>query len=180
VTIRRAALETEHLTLEPVSAAHVEALHQAVVESRPELVPWMPWAREPTLDGGREAAARSVLAWQDEREFHFVVVERGTGAVLGVVGLNRKDESAAELHYWIRSDHTGQGLATEACRALIKWARATLGVDQLTLWAGRENHASRRVAAKLGFVYVGRLGWRPEGGRGTFEAETYELDLGIA
>lgn len=177
MTVGRVSLETERLRLEPVSTAHVEALHRAVVESRAELMPWMPWAREPTVDGGREAAARSEGAWRDDREFHFVMVLRSSGEVLGVAGLNREGESAAELHYWMRSDHTGQGLTTEACQALISWAAAALGVRRLTLWAGRDNHASRRVAAKLGFVHLGPLGWRPEGGLGAFEAESYELDL---
>jgi ribosomal-protein-serine acetyltransferase len=177
VAVGRARVETERLWLEPISSGHAEALHQAVVASRPELLPWMPWAREPSLDGGRKAAARSEDAWRDDREFHFVVVERSSGAILGVVGLNREGGSAAELHYWIRSDHIGIGLATEACRALIEWAPVALRVRHLALWAGRDNHASRRVAAKLGFVHVGALGWRPEGGLGSFEAESYELDL---
>jgi RimJ/RimL family protein N-acetyltransferase len=177
VTVERSVLETERLSLEPVSPAHAKALHQAVIESRLELLPWMPWARKPTLESGRGATMRSVDAWRDDREFHFVAVERSTGSVLGVVGLNREGGEAAELHYWMRSDHTGRGLATEACRALIKWAPRTLGVHRLTLWAGRDNHASRRVATKLGFAHVGPLGWRPEGGLGTFEAESYELQL---
>jgi RimJ/RimL family protein N-acetyltransferase len=175
--VLRVRLETERLWFEPVSAGHAEALHQAVIDSRPELLPWMPWARAPNLEGGREAAARSEAAWRDGREFHFVVVERSTDEVLGVAGLNRKGESAAELHYWIRSDHTGAGFATEAGRALIEWAPAALGVSRLTLWAGRENHASRRVADKLGFAHIGPLRWRPQGGLGQFDAESYELDL---
>jgi RimJ/RimL family protein N-acetyltransferase len=168
---------TPRLKLEPVSPAHAAAIHQAVIDSRAELLPWMPWAREPTLEGGLGAAARSEAAWREDREFHFVVVEKETGVVVGVVGLNREGEAAAELHYWIRSDHTGLGFATEAGRALIEWAPAALRVRRLTLWAGRDNRASRRVAAKLGFVHVGPLAWRPEGGHGTFEAESYELDL---
>lgn len=44
--------------------------------------------------------------------------------------------------------------------------------------AGRENQASRRVAKKLGFEHLGPLDWRPEGGEGDFDAESYELPLG--
>lgn len=42
---------------------------------------------------------------------------------------------------------------------------------------GRENAASRRVAAKLGFSHIGPLEWRPEGGLGDFAAESYELEF---
>ena len=169
-------LLTERLDLEPVTQAHAEGLFQATVDSRPELLPWMPWAREPSLDGSRGATERSSKAWNDGEEFHFVMVDRATRAVLGVVGLNRDGPGSAELHYWIRTDHSGLGLTTEACQALISWAPRALGVTRLTLWAGRENVASRRVATKLGFKDTGPLEWRPDGGLGTFEAESYELN----
>jgi RimJ/RimL family protein N-acetyltransferase len=137
----------------------------------------MPWAREPTAAGSLDATRRGVRDWTANRDFHFAVIDKDTGEALGVAGLNREGSDAAELHYWIRSDHAGRGLTTEACRSLIDWAREQIGVKRLTLWAGRDNHASRRVAEKLGFVHVGPLGWRPEGGLGTFPAESYVLEL---
>ena len=137
----------------------------------------MPWAREPSLEGSLALTLRDEQAWRDDRVFHFALIEQESGDVLGVAGLNREGSDAAELHYWIRSDRAGRGLTTEACRALIDWARDELGVGRLTLWAGRENHASRRVAEKLGFADIGPLAWRPEGGMGNFAAESYELHL---
>jgi ribosomal-protein-serine acetyltransferase len=170
-------LATERLLLEPVSDAHAESLLQAVVDSREELLPWMPWAREPSLEGTRRQIERSGSAWIEDSEFHFCLVEQTTRQVLGVAGLNRDRDGSAELHYWIRSDRSGRGLTTEASRALIAWAPRALGLHRLTLWAGRDNAPSRRVASKLGFVHVGPLDWKPEGGFGTFDAESYVLDL---
>lgn len=103
----------------------------------------MSWAREPSLDGDRRAAEDGELDWHEDRRFHFVRVERATRQVLVVVGLNRADAETVELHYWIRSDHAGRGLTTEACGVLVAWAPHALGVRRLTLWAGQENHASR-------------------------------------
>ena len=120
---------------------------------------------------------RAPRDWLEDRAFHFALVERETGEVLGVAGLNREKPDAAELHYWTRSDHAGRGLTTEACRELIDWARAFVHLRRLTLWAGTENLASRRVAEKLGFKHLGPLAWRPEGGLGEFAAESYELPL---
>lgn len=177
VAVERLELQTERLLLQPVEAAHTEGLLEATVASRPELLPWMPWAREPILAGSREAAARGRRDWLEGTAFHFAVVERDTGVVLGVVGLNREDDGAAELHYWIRSDRAGRGLTTEACLAVIEWAQRCLEFERLTLWAGRDNHASRRVAVKLGFTHLGPLSWEPEGGLGTFPAESYERSV---
>ena len=154
---------------------HAAPLFAAVKASRAELLPWMPWAREPKLN--LEMAMQSERAWLDDEHYHFALVEKSTGDVLGVAGLNREAPGTAELHYWIRSDRAGRGLTTEAGRAVVDWARDALRLDRLTLWAGTENAASRRVAAKLGFAHVGPLPWRPEGGLGDFAAESYELEL---
>ena len=149
---------------------HAEGIYAAVVLSRSELLPWMPWARRPSREGTLALTRRDEHAWRDDHVFHFVMVEKDSGDVLGVAGLNREGSDAAELHYWIRSDRAGRGFSTEACRALIDWARDGLALNRLTLWAGRENHASRRVAEKVGFSHLGPLGWRPEGGMGDFAA----------
>ena len=175
VAIERVTLETERLLLEPVAPVHAEGLFEATVASRPELLPWMPWAKEPTLEGSRAEAENGSRAWLEGNHLHFAVVERDSGMVLGVVGLNRESDGSAEVSYWIRTDHTRRGLTTEACRALIEWGSRVLHVRRFTLWAGRENHASRRVAVKLGFTHLGPLGWEPDGGLGTFPAEKYEL-----
>lgn len=163
--------------LEPVSAAHADALFDATVASRDELLAWMPWARSPSLEGGRLQAAEAEREWNAGREFGFTLIERDSGEVVGVAGFNSEGEGAYELHYWIRSDRAGRGLTTEACRALIAFARKVLRAHRLTLWAGTDNAPSRRVAEKLGFRHTGPLDWQPEGGLGPFPAESYELSL---
>jgi len=175
--VLREVLTTTHLDLVPVSPAHAQSLFQAVVDSQLELVAWMPWAREPTFEGTLAQTVSSETDWDDGTEFHFSLIDRSTGQVLGIAGLNRDGAGSAELHYWIRTDHSGQGLTTEASKELIAWAPRALGVNRLTLWAGRDNAASRRVATKLGFEHVGPLDWQPEGGLGPFNAESYVLRL---
>jgi ribosomal-protein-serine acetyltransferase len=165
-------IETERLVLELIDSQHADGLLEATIASRPELLPWMPWAREPTIDGVREMVEENK---HDDTTLSFAIVERSTAAVLGVIGLNSNEDGSFELHYWMRTDRTGCGLTTEAGGALLEWARLRLGVTRFTLWAGKDNVASRRVAEKLGFVHIGPLGWRPEGGLGEFDAESYEL-----
>lgn len=170
-------LETDRLILEPVTPAHADALYEAVVASRKELLPWMPWALDITPDGSRRQAEQSESDWREGSHYHFAVIERESGMVLGVAGFNMTGADAPELHYWIRTERTKRGLATEASRALIEWASQGLHVHRILLWAGRDNAPSRRVAEKLGFMHLGPLGWRPEGGMGNFDAESYELRL---
>lgn len=175
LSLPRAPVETERLILEPIAPDHAEGIYEATAASRKELLPWMPWAQAPTLEGTRAMAAQGHDGWEKRTHFHFAVIERETGLVLGVAGLNAEPAGAPELHYWMRTDHTRRGLTTEACTALIGWARKDLRAKTIVLWAGRDNAPSRRVAEKLGFTHIGALDWKPEGGNGTFDAESYEL-----
>ena len=156
---------------------HAQGLFEATLASRAELLPWIPWARDPTLAGTQDMTAHGVKNWDERSEFHFAMIDRETGVALGVVGLNAEGADAAELHYWIRTDHARRGLTTEACTALIEWARRELRLRRLALWAGRDNRASRSLAEKLGFVHIGPLDRSPEGGNGPFPAESYELKI---
>lgn len=168
-------IETERLLLEPIASKHVEGIFDATVASRPELLPWMPWAREPTIESVREMMAETEHDRRQQTDITFVMTERSGGAVLGVIGLTVIADGSLELRYWMRTDHAGRGLTTEACRALLDWAVRTLDAKRFVMWAGRENLASRRVAEKLGFDHIGPLDWRPDGGLGQFDAESYEL-----
>jgi RimJ/RimL family protein N-acetyltransferase len=167
----RTVLLTSRLRLEPVSARHADGLYQAALSSREQLLPWMPWARQVTLAGNQHYAAEAERAWGAGEEFHFATLEGDL--VLGVIGLNRAADRGAELHYWIRSDRTGLGYATEAAQRLLGWGAQQLGLDRFTLWAGVHNRSSRRVAEKLGFRDLGPLPEPMEGGLGVFRAERY-------
>src|SRR5229473_794510 len=66
MAVERVRLKTERLILQPIAPSHSKAIFAAVVASRQELLPWMPWAKEPTLAGTREAAAGSVATGEPE------------------------------------------------------------------------------------------------------------------
>ncbi len=168
----RTVLVTRRLRLEPVAAQHAEGLYQAALASRAELLPWMPWAVDITLDGNRRYVADAERSWQAGEEFHFAVLQ--DDLVLGLMGLNRNQDGSAELHYWIRSDRTGRGHATEAGERILRWGVEELGAQSFTLWAGVDNRASRRVAEKLGFRDTGPLPEPMQGGLGSFTAQGYK------
>jgi len=171
--VPREPIVTSRLRLEPVEVRHAEGIHAAAVRSRPELLPWMPWAVENRLDRHQELAAAGPARWAEGLEHHFAITR--DGAVLGVLGINQEAPGEWELFYWIASQAAGAGLATEAAAGLLDWAREHLYVKRFTLWAGRDNAPSRRVAEKLGFRDLGPLPEPKAGGLGPFPAELYEL-----
>jgi RimJ/RimL family protein N-acetyltransferase len=81
-----------------------------------------------------------------------------------------------ELGFHLRRDFWGQGLATEAARAVIDYAVGTLGAEALMAGHHPSNRASRKVLLKLGFVYVGMQLYPPTG----VVEPTYRLGPGPA
>jgi RimJ/RimL family protein N-acetyltransferase len=56
-----------------------------------------------------------------------------------------------ETGYWVARKYTGQGMATEAANAAIRYAFSRLGAKAISIGYFDGNEASRRVVEKLGF-----------------------------
>ena len=96
------------------------------------------------IDGTREA---------------FAVVGGDGRAFLGATVLPRIDlqSRTAEIGYVVVPEFRGRGIATEALREVARWAFAELEALRLELLISVENDASKRVAARSGFVREGVL-----------------------
>ena len=68
-----------------------------------------------------------------------------------------KQNSVAEIGYWIRSDETGRGICTEAVAHLLGVGFEELGLHRVTLRIAVGNRPSERIAEKLGFLEEGTL-----------------------
>lgn len=104
-----------------------------------------------------------------------ITPRREPGALIGMVGITTR-ESRPSLGYWLGSPHWGDGLATEAARALIDAYFAYTGGDELCASARVINGASRRVIEKCGFAATGSglLAFPARGG--IFPVDTFRLD----
>ena len=148
-------LETERLRLEPTKGEHAGALWNAIERSLPELRRWMSWAASTSPQRVSEFAQRAEAGWERWDNWEFVVVF--DGEIVGSLGLNRYDEMwrTANLGYWIRSDVSGRGIATEAAGVVVRFAFELVDLNRLELVADVDNLASQRVAEKVGFQKEG-------------------------
>jgi RimJ/RimL family protein N-acetyltransferase len=83
----------------------------------------------------------------------------------GCAGLRpyRNQQRIFELGIHLRPDFWGNGLATEAARALIDHGFQTLGAESLVAGHHPLNQSSRHVLLKLGFVYTNTVLYPPTG-----------------
>lgn len=152
---------TPRLELRPFKRRDVDALVEAVVESKPELEPWLPWA---AAQYRRSDALRFVrdsnTAWADGRAFDMAIRALDDPDYhLGNISVwhTSRREQAGEIGYWIRSRSTKTGVATEAAANVVTAAFEELGLHRVILRIAVGNTASERVAQKLGFTHEGIL-----------------------
>lgn len=152
------ALADGRLLLHPWRDADAAELHAAVRESLDSVGRWLPWCH---ADYGLEQAtawsAHCRAAWQAGEQFAFAVCDAASGELLGGCGLNQLNTAHrnANLGYWVRASRQGQGVAAAAARLVARFGFIELGLIRIEIVTLPGNHASRRVAAKLGAAFEG-------------------------
>jgi ribosomal-protein-serine acetyltransferase len=143
------------LVLRPWSREHLVALHQALLDNREHLLPWMAWAADEPRPIEERAALvdRWVEAMEAGRELQCSI---WFGEQLaGSAGLmQRRGPGALEIGYWVHRELTGRKVATTAAYLLTEVAAVTRGAERVQIWHDRANLASRGVPENLGYELV--------------------------
>ncbi|TCM45634.1 GNAT family N-acetyltransferase [Kribbella sp. VKM Ac-2568] len=110
-------------------------------------------------DTARQALAAAVeRSQQDDRPDYMLAVTRlDDDRLIGFARLGPTGVQAAHLGYAIAADHWGHGYATDASRALVRFAFENLDLHRVSAAIGPENLASVAVVKRLGFSYEGRI-----------------------
>ena len=120
----------------------------------PEIQHWIPTVPRPYTDEDARAFVRGEVTGIGQRQF--AITE--DGRVVGSIGLGINESSNnAAIGYWCVPGARGRGLTTRALRLLSRHALEDLGVQRLELITDPDNHASQRVAEKVGFRREGVL-----------------------
>ena len=172
-----ARIETARLVLRPWSADDAPALQSIVFNNLGYLQPWMPWATPEAHERVEDVAARLAGFAADfaaGRDWGYVMTMRDDETLVGALGVHaRLGPGALEIGYWIRADHAGRGLVTEAVRAVVDAVFATTDVTRLEIRCDPRNTPSAAVARRAGFTHVETLVAEIEG-IGTRETMVWE------
>jgi RimJ/RimL family protein N-acetyltransferase len=151
-------LITDRLVIRDWSIDDAEAAQQIYGSS--EVTHWL----TPAMDRINDIAAmRSVLhAWEEAQpnllppRGRWAVERRDTGEVVGGLGIRLLPpyEEDLELSWQLHPDAWGQGYATEASEALVKWA-FTQDADELFAVARLNNVRAVATTKRLGMQWVG-------------------------
>jgi RimJ/RimL family protein N-acetyltransferase len=99
----------------------------------------------------------AIAGWDSGRRLEFVAEERSTGARLGRVGIGLGANGRAEIGYWVDPRARSRGVASDAVRAVCRWAFEALDLEIIEWRCEVGNVACRRVAEKAGFLIEATL-----------------------
>ncbi len=144
---------TPRLILRPPMLGDLDSIQAAKQEAWPELQRWMSWA----FDNQRsrqamEESIRRMMDYQSQAGVALAGFHRTNGDFVVRTGLDPGDEpDVYETGYWMAPKYAGQGMATEATNAAIRYAFGHLGAKAISIGYFDGNEPSRRIVEKLGF-----------------------------
>lgn len=160
-------LETEHLIIRPFSMGDLDAAHRLLdgeLDWAGDLEERASWLR---------FCIRLAENWRNPPQGYRAVALKGTGEVIGKCGFfcylltpaertlfgrvegdrpHAFNTLAMGIGYGLARGHRGRGHATEAVRALIRFAFAELRVDAIWARTTHDNRRSRALMERVGMI----------------------------
>lgn len=146
----RPILTTRRMTFRPFTRSDLGLI--AELHRDPEVGRYMGgvWS-----DAEIQAALDRFVAEQADRGHSKWAVFTLEGEFVGRAGISLWPATGElELGYAFRPVFWGQGLATEAARAVADWAFANTDVDHIIAFTHPQNYGSQRVLERIGMVRV--------------------------
>ena len=145
-------VETARLTLLPLSARFNDDLFALFHD--PDVADWLFLTGPPTREQLEGRTKIHEQIWAERGYGMFAVLEKPTQRFVARVGAMTTPETGRiEIAWSTVKDAWGRGYAAEAANAAIDFTFAHSNLDALDCYLRPDNHASRRVAEKVGFAY---------------------------
>lgn len=150
-------IETERLIIRPYTLSDLDELYAVV--SEPDFYQFIP-EDVPNRDDIQRVIEWSIQCNQKNtptkiHKLNLAIVDRESQTLIGYCGLGPDDvkETEIELYYGISEAYRGQGIASEATYALLKYAFNKIGLRKVIAVVHPGNVASIRIVDKLGMNY---------------------------
>jgi [ribosomal protein S5]-alanine N-acetyltransferase len=148
-------LETERLLLRDWTRDDVAPMRALATD--PRVLQYIgnqqPWSEERiqrfVLGGIERSKTRGWILWP--------VIHKRDERFIGFCGFNDGFPPDPEIGWWLFPDYWGQGLATEAARAVLAYGLETWNFPRVISIAQPANRASIRVMEKLGMTLNARF-----------------------
>ena len=153
------SIETKRLLLRPFIKSDYQAMYDNWA-SRPDNLLHVTWDAHQNPDTTMQSIARWVDCYQDLGFYKWAICLKETPEyAIGDISVVNKDEkiNSCEVGYILGEDYWGQGLMTEALKAVLTFLLQEAGFNRVSAEFVTVNPASGRVMEKAGMSYEGTL-----------------------
>ncbi len=159
---------TERMLLREIVPTDAPFFH--ALNADPEVMRWT--GDRPFADlAATEAFIRDYPAYREDGFGRWAMQRLHDGELLGWCGLRRQPEGEVDLGYRLFRRHWGNGYATEASLACVRFGFDVLALPAIIGRAARANTASVRVLEKVGMHF-----WKEAPTEGLPDAVIYRID----
>jgi ribosomal-protein-alanine N-acetyltransferase len=149
-----ARIVTDRLVLRPFNVEDIEPMHRIL--GGEGVLCYFPKSDPPSREWVREMILGQEKHWEQRGYGLWAVEDPSTGELMGRSGLQYLPRTAeVEVDFILGRAHWGQGFATEAGRASLRYGFEEIGLERVVGIVHPENAASRRVLEKLGMMLTG-------------------------
>ncbi len=112
-----------------------------------------------SIAAARTTIAENAAGYGSGRSVHFAVQPKASAILVGCAELLEidPDHLQAELSFWIGQTAWGQGYASEAARAVVRFGFGALALNRIYAYHMLRNPASGAVLRKVGMKQEGTL-----------------------
>ena len=133
-----ALIETERLILRPPQSGDEIPLNKLINRSQESLKPWVAWAHNTRISTTLQFVEHAVEQWDSNKQSNFpmVIFHKEDACLIGCSGFNEKSNPSVPFYepgYWLDSNYTGRGLATEFTTALTRYAFGKLKAKRVQI-----------------------------------------------
>lgn len=158
-------METGRLIIRPFNWNDQDSIYQVMKDKEMcRYTPDEPWE---TIEDAEDFIKQALWLYElDHYTFRhfFAITRRGNEEIIGFCGVGGigYDRTENEIFYSIGKAYWGNGYATEAATAVLKYAFDRLGLENIIGVVHPENVASRKVMEKIGLKKAGVISGLPE------------------
>jgi ribosomal-protein-alanine N-acetyltransferase len=141
----------DSVRLRELTEEDVPAWYERATDAESAALAGDPIPESPAM--GLQWLQRNRERFRQQTGIRWAIVPKGTAFSVGSIGLaiTSSEARVAQLGFVIGRVHWGQGIATDAARAVVRFAFETLGLAEIRAELLQSNLASRRVLEKAGF-----------------------------
>ncbi|MBM7634773.1 GNAT family N-acetyltransferase [Geomicrobium sediminis] len=146
----------EHIQIHLIEMNHIEAMYEAVHNSRAHLRRWLPWVDQVKSIYDYQPIIGSWLQqFAEGRGFQAGI--RYDGEFVGMIGLHDIDWASRKttMGYWLSQQAVGKGIMTKAVDACLHVLFEEYQLNRVQINCGVENFESQGIPKRLGFELEG-------------------------